>query len=62
MTVAGHTIAELVALPLTALAQTLRPSAELEDASAAWESSESGKAHLPRRAVQPGDVGRKTTT
>jgi excinuclease ABC subunit A len=43
VTFAGHDIAELNALPLTALAETLRPTAELQNAQAAWESPESGE-------------------
>ena len=40
----GRTIAELVALPLTELAEVLRPTAELEDPGAAYLSPESGEA------------------
>ena len=43
MTFAGRTIAELDALPLTELAEVLRPTAELTDPGAAWLSSESGE-------------------
>src|SRR3954465_15070710 len=44
VTFAGRTIAELVALPLTELAEVLRPTAELEDPDAADLSPESGEA------------------
>jgi excinuclease ABC subunit A len=43
VTVAGHTIAELNALPLVELAEILRPIAELAEPGAAWESSDSGE-------------------
>jgi excinuclease ABC subunit A len=43
VTFAGHSIAELTALPLKTLAAVLRPAAELADPAAAWESSESGE-------------------
>jgi excinuclease ABC subunit A len=44
VTFRGHNIAELNAMPLGPLADTLRPTAELSNAAAAWESSESGEA------------------
>ena len=44
VTFAGRTIAELVALPLTELAEVLRPTAELEEPGAAYLSPESGEA------------------
>ncbi len=44
VTFAGRTIAELVRLPLTELAEVLRPTAELEDPGAAYLSPESGEA------------------
>jgi excinuclease ABC subunit A len=40
---AGHNIAQLNAMPLHQLADTLRPTTLLTDASAAWESSSSGE-------------------
>jgi len=43
VTFAGATIAELAALPVTELAEVLRPAAELTDPGAAWLSSESGE-------------------
>jgi excinuclease ABC subunit A len=43
VTFAGKTIADLVAMPLTALSETLRPAAERADTEAAWESTESGE-------------------
>jgi excinuclease ABC subunit A len=43
VTFAGRTIAELVALPLTELADVLRPAAERTDFEAAYESTESGE-------------------
>ncbi|HET8950071.1 MAG TPA: hypothetical protein VFN44_06165, partial [Solirubrobacteraceae bacterium] len=43
VTFAGRTIAELVRLPLTELAEVLRPTAELEDPGAAYLSPESGE-------------------
>ena len=44
VTFAGRTIAELVRLPLTELAEVLRPTAELEDPGAAYLSPDSGEA------------------
>jgi excinuclease ABC subunit A len=44
VTFAGRTIAELVGLPLTELAEVMRPTAELEDPGAAYLSPESGEA------------------
>src|SRR4051812_41655414 len=41
---AGRAIAELVGLPLTGLAQVLRPTAELENPGAAYLSPDSGEA------------------
>ncbi|MEV0457347.1 excinuclease ABC subunit UvrA [Catellatospora methionotrophica] len=43
VTFAGHTIADLVALPLSALADVLAPTAALADPEPAWESSLSGE-------------------
>jgi excinuclease ABC subunit A len=43
VTFAGRTIADYVAMPLTALAEALRPAADRTDADAAWESTESGE-------------------
>ncbi|HEV7187046.1 MAG TPA: excinuclease ABC subunit UvrA [Blastococcus sp.] len=43
VTFAGRTIAELAALPLTALAAVLLPTAQLTAPGAAWRSSESGE-------------------
>lgn len=43
VTFAGRTIAELVALPLSELAEVLRPTATLADPEPAWESSLSGE-------------------
>jgi excinuclease ABC subunit A len=43
VTFAGHDIAALNAVPLDRLAKTLRPSAELQHPSAAWESPDSGE-------------------
>ncbi len=43
VTFAGHTIAELVALPLTALAEVLAPAAARTEFAAAYESTESGE-------------------
>ena len=43
MTFAGHTIADLVALPLADLAEVLRPAAERTEFEAAYESTESGE-------------------
>ena len=43
VTFAGRTIAEYVAMPLTDLADALRPTASRTDAGAAWESTESGE-------------------
>ncbi|MEU7824741.1 excinuclease ABC subunit UvrA [Catellatospora sp. NPDC049133] len=43
VTFAGRTIADLVALPLSALAEVLRPTATLADPEPAWESSLSGE-------------------
>ena len=43
VTVVGKSIAELNQMPLTAVADTLRPEAELTGASAAWESADSGE-------------------
>jgi excinuclease ABC subunit A len=43
VTFAGHDIAELSALPLTTLAETLRPAAELEDPEPAYLSAVSGE-------------------
>jgi excinuclease ABC subunit A len=40
---AGRNIAELNALPLAQLADALRPTSELKNAPAAWESSDSGE-------------------
>ncbi|HMI93876.1 MAG TPA: excinuclease ABC subunit UvrA, partial [Polyangiales bacterium] len=40
---AGHDIAQLGAMPLVELAKTLRPTAELRGARAAWESPDSGE-------------------
>jgi excinuclease ABC subunit A len=44
VTVAGQSIAELNALPLTRLADIIRPTAELTDAGAARPAAESGEA------------------
>ncbi|ANW67869.1 ABC transporter [Mycobacterium sp. djl-10] len=43
VTFAGRTIAELVALPLTALAEVLQPAAARTEFAAAYESTESGE-------------------
>jgi excinuclease ABC subunit A len=43
VTFAGRTIAELAALPLSELAEVLRPTAALADPEPAWESSHSGE-------------------
>ena len=43
VTFAGATIAELAGLPVSQLAEVLRPTAELTDAGAAWLSAESGE-------------------
>jgi excinuclease ABC subunit A len=43
VTFAGHTIADLVALPLADLAEVLRPAAERTEFEAAYESTESGE-------------------
>jgi excinuclease ABC subunit A len=43
VTFAGHDIAELSALPLTTLAEVLRPAAELEDPEPAYLSAVSGE-------------------
>ena len=43
VTFAGHDIAGLNALPLTALAEVLQPTAALTDPETAWESPESGE-------------------
>lgn len=43
VTFAGHTIAELVALPLTTLAEVLTPAATRTEFAAAYESTESGE-------------------
>lgn len=43
VTFAGHSIADLVALPLVELADVLRPAAERTDFEAAYESTESGE-------------------
>ncbi|TFD74860.1 excinuclease ABC subunit UvrA [Cryobacterium sp. Sr8] len=43
VTFAGRTIAEVNALPLTALADVIRPTAELKEASAASSSASSGE-------------------
>ncbi|MEU0497238.1 excinuclease ABC subunit UvrA [Mycobacterium sp. NPDC006124] len=43
VTFAGHTIAELVTMPLTALAAALEPAANRVDVDAAYESIESGE-------------------
>lgn len=43
VTFAGHSIADLVALPLAELADVLRPAAERTDFEAAYESTESGE-------------------
>ncbi|MDP7701109.1 excinuclease ABC subunit UvrA [Mycobacterium sp. TY815] len=40
---AGRTIAQYAAMPLTDLAETLRPTASRSDAAAAYESAESGE-------------------
>ncbi|RUP05915.1 MAG: excinuclease ABC subunit UvrA [Mycobacterium sp.] len=43
VTFAGRTIAQYAAMPLTDLAETLRPTASRSDAAAAYESAESGE-------------------
>jgi excinuclease ABC subunit A len=43
VTFASHDIAQLTAMPLGELLQTLRPAAELQHPSAAWESPDSGE-------------------
>ncbi len=43
VTFAGRTIADYVAMPLTDLADTLRPAASRTDAAAAYESTDSGE-------------------
>jgi excinuclease ABC subunit A len=43
VTFAGATIAQLAQLPVTELAEVLRPTAELRDPGAAWLSAESGE-------------------
>ena len=43
VTFAGHTIAQLVALPLTVLAEVLTPAATRTEFAAAYESTESGE-------------------
>ncbi|MCW2730902.1 MAG: Excinuclease ATPase subunit [Mycobacterium sp.] len=43
VTFAGHTIADLVAMPLTDLTAALEPAANRVDAEAAYESTESGE-------------------
>ena len=49
MTFAGRTIAELAALPLTELAEVLRPTAELERPRRGLASATSGERHRGRR-------------
>ena len=43
VTFAGRTIAEYAAMPLTGLAETLRPTASRTDSAAAYESTQSGE-------------------
>lgn len=43
VTFAGRNIAELNAVPMTELADIIRPTAELTDAGAAWASADSGE-------------------
>jgi excinuclease ABC subunit A len=43
VTFAGHSIAELNRMSLAGVADTLRPTASIADADAAWESTESGE-------------------